>query len=370
MHDLDRIQMETELEGQSLEGMEYGHEMEGEYGEQEFEQFLGDPELESDHFLGDIVGGIFGGELEAPLNEAQEVDLATELLGVGNEMELEQFLGNLFKSAVRGVSNFAKSSAGRALGGVLKNVAKKALPIAGRVLGATVGGPIGSTLGGKLGDAASNMFEVEFEGLSQEDHEFEVAKKFVRFGATAAKQAAQHAVAGALPKQAVRQAVVTAARAHAPGMLRQRGPCTHPACQGRAPHAAHPLQAGHHPHARHPGQAVHPGQHPHARHPGHLHPGHPQHAQGHHQHRHPTHGGHPGYANGQTVHAANGIAPHAANGAGGPAARAANGAVAPGYAGPGYAGSDDYVPTDDYAIGRTGRWVRRGRHIVLLGLAS
>ncbi len=341
MHDLDRTQMETEFGGLPHEASEYEHELEGGELEMELEHVLTESEMENEQFLGDVVGGLFGGEMESPLNESEELELASELLGVGSEMEFEQFLGNLFKSAAKGIGNFAKSSAGRALGGVLKTVAKKAIPVAGRVLGGMVGGPIGSTLGGKLGDAASNLFELEFEGMNHEDREFEVAKKFVRFGATAAKNVAHHAHAGAPPKQAVRAAVTTAARAHAPGLLRRAGQCTDGRCAHRhVPHAAHPIHpAGHPRHAGHP-MHRHPGMHP--MHAGHRpHPGHP-HA---HHHQHGQHPHHYGQHHGM----------HAANGFGGGASPA---------------GYDDNYPGGDYGPGRTGRWVRRGRHIVLLGFPS
>jgi len=389
MHDIDRTQLETEFEGQAYEGADLGHESQDH--EVALEQFLseGETEQEAEQFLGDIagaVGGLFGEteqeqeqEIYSPLNEAQEVELASELLEVGSEMEMEQFLGNLFSSAVRGVSNFAKSSTGRALGGVLKRVAKKALPIAGKVLGGAFGGPLGSSLGGQLGGAAANLFEVELEGMSQEDHEFEVARQFVRFGASAAKQAAQHAHAGSPPPAAVRSAVGTAARVYAPALLRRvpvaqahahqnghngvhhahpghPGPIGvafqgapgagphHPHHGGHHPHAGRPGHAGHlgHPgHQAHPGHAGHPGHHAHpghAAHPGHhAHPGHAAHP-GH--HAHPGHAGHPGH-DGHLGHHANG---------GHPAA---------GGFGPG-----------GHPVGHSGRWIRRGRDIVLLGYAS
>jgi len=67
--------------------------------------------------------------------------------------------------------------------------AKKALPIAGGVAGTFFGGPLGASIGGKLGSMASNLFEMELEGLSQEDREFEAAKQFVRFASEAVKNA-------------------------------------------------------------------------------------------------------------------------------------------------------------------------------------
>jgi len=48
-------------------------------------------------------------------------------------------LGNLIKKVGGAVGKFVKSPVGKAIGGVLKGVAKKALPIAGGALGAYFG---------------------------------------------------------------------------------------------------------------------------------------------------------------------------------------------------------------------------------------
>ena len=123
----------------------------------------------------------------SPFHETMEMELATELLEIQTEEELDQFLGKLIKRAVPGVRNFMQSNAGRALGGVLKRVAKHALPIAGKVVGGMFGGPIGAKIGGGIGGFATRAFGLELEGLSAEDQEFELSKAFVRFAGAAAK---------------------------------------------------------------------------------------------------------------------------------------------------------------------------------------
>src|SRR5262249_53903860 len=70
--------------------------------------------------------------LESPFAEAQELELASELLGITNEQELEYFLGNLINTVGGAVGRFAASDTGRALGGILKGAAKQALPVVGR----------------------------------------------------------------------------------------------------------------------------------------------------------------------------------------------------------------------------------------------
>jgi uncharacterized protein (DUF697 family) len=195
--------------------LEYEQEYESqEQGEQEYEAEQG--------FLGGLLGSVLGGEVgqgEAPLTETQEMELATELLEVTNEAELEQFLGGLIKKAASGVGSFMKSGVGRALGGVLKNVAKTALPLAGGALGSLIAPGVGTALGSKLGSMASKMFEVELEGMNEQEAEFEVARRYVRLAASAARNAAL-APPAAPPQAVARAAVVAAARQHAPGLVR------------------------------------------------------------------------------------------------------------------------------------------------------
>jgi hypothetical protein len=130
---------------------------------------------------------------EMLMQEAEEMELATELLEVSNEHELDQFLGSLISKVGKGLGDFVKSPVGQALGGVLKSAAKAALPIAGSALGGLVGGPAGAALGGNLASSAGHMFGLELEGLSSEDREFEVARRFVRLAHHAALIAAKAA---------------------------------------------------------------------------------------------------------------------------------------------------------------------------------
>ncbi len=195
MHNLDRILNE-----------EMGHE----YGYTNEYEFAPEQEWEAQY------------EFESGLsNEQMEYEMAAELLAVTNEAELDQFLSKLIGRAAKGVSTFARSSAGRALIGGLKTVAKKALPIVGKVAGSAFGGPIGGMIGSKLGTVASNLFEIQMEGMSNEDREFEVARRVVRLSTTAAQNAASitqknpTAPAKAIAIGAIKQA----ASKHAPGLL-------------------------------------------------------------------------------------------------------------------------------------------------------
>ena len=189
MHDIDRTMTEIEPEMDEFET--------GEFETDEFE-FEGETDLES------------------PFEEFEEMEYAAELLSIQSEEELDQFLGKLIKRAGRGLSKIGKVF--RPLGGVLKGLAKKALPFVGGALGSFIPIPgVGTAVGTALGSAVSNALEAEFEGLDPEDQEFEMAKRFVRVAGAAVKQAA-NADSDADPQAAVKSAVVAAARQHVPGL--------------------------------------------------------------------------------------------------------------------------------------------------------
>jgi uncharacterized protein (DUF697 family) len=235
---------ETQGEWEAFEGpFETGFET----YESEDEQFLGDilstvgravaPQLPG------LAKGIFGAltsETEGPLTETQEMELTAELLEISSEEELEEFLGNLLKGAAKAVGGIIKSPVFKKIGGVLKGVAKQALPMVGGALGSMVAPGIGTALGSKLGSFASGLFEMELEGMSQEQAEFEVARKVVRLAASAGANAAK-APPSAPPAKVARVAITQAARSHAPGLLRGTtagagGGRPSPRPTGRPPH--------------------------------------------------------------------------------------------------------------------------------------
>lgn len=187
----------------------------GVYGSQEYEyqpEYEYTPEYEAFEMEGPGLYGEFYGE--GPLTEAQEMELAAELLEITTEEELDQFLGKLLKKIRR-------SPIGRTLGGALKGVAKNFLPIAGAALGNIVAPGIGGMIGGQLASTAGKAFGLELEGMSQEDQEFEVARRFVRLADEAASTAA--AAPPTAPPQAVAQnALASAAQKHAPGLVARR----------------------------------------------------------------------------------------------------------------------------------------------------
>jgi hypothetical protein len=209
MHNIDRTNLESNY-GEYLTG-EFGYEFEGD----------NEYEIYSEY------------SQEGPFNEAEEMELAAELLSVSSEAELDQFLGDLMKKAGRAVGGVIKSPVGKALGGALKGVAKQALPAVGGVIGNALLPGLGGVVGSKVASAAGKAFGLELEGLSYEDQEFEVAKGVVRLAGAAAGAAAQ-ASPSTPPQKVVKTALTEAAKAHAPGLLSgaqsQAGPgqkCNH-----------------------------------------------------------------------------------------------------------------------------------------------
>jgi uncharacterized protein (DUF697 family) len=187
MHDLDRTLQEYESEYDPPESDTSEMESEGDFEE----------------------GHVF--------DELEEMELAAELLGAQDDQELEQFLGSLIKKASRKLRKVVSGPVGKALGGVLRKVARKALPMAGAALGNLVVPGLGGAFGSKLGTMAGKMFGLELEGLSPEDQEFEVARRIVRLGGEATRQATNRSSTGH-PVQVAKDAVVNAAQRHAPGL--------------------------------------------------------------------------------------------------------------------------------------------------------
>jgi len=307
-----------EYQGEGFEMGEMGFETGFEMGEMGFETGFEMGEMGQEVF-GEMSGEYQG---EMPLNEAQEMELAAELLSVTNEAELEQFLGGLVKK----VGGFFKGPAGKALGGVLKGVAKKALPMVGGALGSMVAPGIGTAIGSSLGSAAGSLFGLELEGLSNEDREFEVARRFVRL-ASAATQHAAAAPPHVHPMTVARRSVAMAAQRHAPGLL------SHPAFAPRGV-----TRQAHVPYGVRRTAPIVSGQ-PVRRPVG-----------GPHYHHYPHYYGRRPAWTGYGVQPVAQAAPVAA-------AQPAPVAAAPGA-----------LAEAPYAYGQAGRWIRRGRNIILFGV--
>jgi hypothetical protein len=185
MHDIDRVLLEAESEA-----FETG-------------------EFEAEQFEFNETGEVFG--------ETENMELASELLEVSSESELEQFLGDLVAKAGKSLGRFVGSPEGQVLVGVLKGAARQVLPTLGSSVGRYLGGDEGAKLGGQAASAAGRAFGLELEGLSNEDREFEVARRYVNFAGEAVRNLAAHGAA-ANPIHAARAAALAAAQTHAPGL--------------------------------------------------------------------------------------------------------------------------------------------------------
>jgi hypothetical protein len=196
MHNIDRTTFESDFG--EYESDEFGYEYEDEFeGEGEYH--------------GEMSGG-------SPFSEAEEMELAAELLNVTNEQELDQFIGSLFKKLRKIGGDLIRSPIGKHLGGIIKGAAKSTLPMLGGALGNFLIPGVGGAMGAKFGSAAGSMLGLELEGLSQEDQEFEIARQLVRFGGAAASNAAEVAPM-APPQEAAQTAAANAAQQYAPGLL-------------------------------------------------------------------------------------------------------------------------------------------------------
>jgi uncharacterized protein (DUF697 family) len=196
------------------------------------------------------------GRAVSPLSEDRENELASELMDVGSDAELDHFFGGLIGTITRDAGRFLRSPVGHALGGILKGVAKKALPMVGGALGSAVAPGIGTMLGSQLGSIASNLFEMELGPMPEEEAGFEVARRLVQLMAAAVSQAVQAPPQpGVSPKAAAWESMLRASREYAPGLYRQltqrpgrpnpggrRMPAPRP---GRGPHPGFPGQNGH-----------------------------------------------------------------------------------------------------------------------------
>jgi hypothetical protein len=202
MHDIDRTQLllDSQLDEAEADQFEYGV----------------NPELEAGSTVFD---------------EAEEMELAAELLGVSDDRELEAFIGNLLHQAGRSLGRTLESGVKKNLSGFLKGAAKAVLPIAGTAVGTMIGGPAGGAIGNRLASTAGQVLGLELEGLSPEDQEFEAARGVIRLASEAAKQAV-NANTGRGAKEAARDAVAGAAQKFAPGLLKPAQPTSPGAPQG------------------------------------------------------------------------------------------------------------------------------------------
>jgi len=182
-------------------------------------EYLSEEEMELEMEFEDEEGEFVSEEEAEAEDEDAETELAAELLTVSNEDELDHFLGKLIRRAGRAARGILRTPAGRNLKALLRKAARRVLPVAGRAVGSYLGGARGGDIGSRLAILGGRAFGLELEGLSPEDQEFEIARRYVRMARHAARHAARHRLSGT-PSQTARSAFLSAARQHAPGLIR------------------------------------------------------------------------------------------------------------------------------------------------------
>ena len=111
-------------------------------------------------------------------------ELAAVLLDVVNESELESFVGGLVEETARHSGRPLGAQAGRALVAEIRKTAERTLPALTVALGhhALPATPDATR-------NASHAFGLELEGMSAEDRDFEIARRFVGFARAATLRA-------------------------------------------------------------------------------------------------------------------------------------------------------------------------------------
>jgi hypothetical protein len=158
------------------------------------------------------------GQLGSQLSEAQEMALASELLEINSEEELEQFLGDLWDRTKAAASQVYNSSAVQSAIPGLKAVGRAVLPKVASFVANRYAPGTGDIAGAGVQAAVDQWLKEELEGLSGEDRELEIARRFVRFANAALQRAAQSPPRVPAPT-AAQIAVADAARQDMPGVV-------------------------------------------------------------------------------------------------------------------------------------------------------
>lgn len=219
MHDIDQVALEDSARAPTYE-----------QEDEDYLEFVGEDEDETAH-----EDEYQYEDEDEEAAETAELELATEFLEIQGEQELDRFIGKLLRSGAGALSDFARTREGRQLGGILKQAAGRALPVLGRAAGRAVGGAIAGATGGsrrkyqrtgaRLGDSVGAMakryFGLELEGISPEDQEFEVARRFVQFARDAVRECLSRLGTGPA-RQIAQEAVASAGQRLAPGLVTER----------------------------------------------------------------------------------------------------------------------------------------------------
>jgi hypothetical protein len=158
------------------------------------------------------------GAIGAELTEAQELALAGEVLEVGSEAELEEFLGDLWNRTKSAVGRAYNSAAVQKALPTIKAVGGKMLPVAAGKLADLAWKGSGDFVKAGAGALIDQWLKEELEGLSAEDRELALARRYIRFAHEALTRAAE--MPERVPPRVAGQIAVTdSARANIPGVV-------------------------------------------------------------------------------------------------------------------------------------------------------
>ena len=165
-----------------------------------------------------VFGETGGGPIGAELTEVQELELAGEVLEVGSEAELEEFLGDLWNRTKSAAGQVYNSAAVQRALPTVKAVGAKVLPVAAGKLADLAWKGSGDFVKAGAGALIDQWLKEELEGLSAEDRELALARRYIRFAHDALLRAAQMPER-VPPPVAGQVAVSDAARTHIPGVV-------------------------------------------------------------------------------------------------------------------------------------------------------
>ena len=143
-------------------------------------------------------------------------DLAAELLDVVNESELRRFLGRLAAETARATGRPLPRDTARALLPILRRTAERTVP----TLTLAVRDEPPAAAAAPIAQTAARVFGLEPEGMSADDRDFEIARRFVRFAQAALARAIT--TSAPHPATAAVDAVAWASRELAPGLVPPR----------------------------------------------------------------------------------------------------------------------------------------------------
>jgi hypothetical protein len=158
---------------------------------------------EAFHIAGPTSSGFFARFARAPFSDSDERMLASQLLEVASEADLDRVLHDLSTKAQRGFEPDTSKTVG-ALEGLLKAVSKKALPSLATAVGTPSGGPERNATAGNLGSLLDHALRAKAARISAADPElqrcrqlFEKYRQFVRVAGKATRAAAAASPGGA-----------------------------------------------------------------------------------------------------------------------------------------------------------------------------